>query len=262
MRTRFTVFVTMLTLLSLSCSTLGGLIGGATETPTPAIAGSSSSGADQTVEPSDPGDQPGPAVTAESTAPGGQEDEREPTPSPDESESSQCLVGRWRADHESFAGYLENAFETPAEGLIDFEFETGRGDLFLEFTEGGEMSMEGEDFQIDLAIVGLASFTFVLQADGSATYAADDRAIAIWGVDYESETEGEGEVLSLPEIGAEAVLDITPEGLFGYARSEGYTYRIERAPADAGHSPYQCSGDTLILGPEGFQPVRWERVSN
>ncbi|MFP3854346.1 MAG: hypothetical protein ACLFWD_08655, partial [Anaerolineales bacterium] len=198
----------------------------------------------------------------EPAVPDGQVEEREPTPGPDESESSQCLVGRWRADHESFAGYLEDAFESPAEGLLDFEFETGRGDLFLEFTDSGEMSMEGEDFQIDLQIVGLASFTFVLQADGSATYAADDQAIAIWDVDYESATEGEGEVLSLPEIGAEAVLNITPEGLFGYARSEGYTHEIERAPAGAGHSPYQCSGDTLTLGPEGFQPVRWERVSN
>lgn len=174
--------------------------------------------------------------------------------------ANQCLPGTWRADHESFAGYLENAFESPAGGAIDFEFQTGNGDLFLVFTPDGKMSMSSQDFQIDMQIVGLASFTFAIEADGSAEYAADDQAIAVWNVDYGSIAEGEGGVPSLPKAGARSELTITPDRLFGYAESEGYTLTVRDAPPGTNAAPYECYDDTLILGPEGFQPVRWERV--
>lgn len=245
---RWIVLLAALAIASLACSSLSGLLPGAPETATatptetPMIGSSSGSGDSGQPEPDN-------------------QDQEEPQPAPQVSGNDSCLVGTWRVVHESFSGYMEDAFESPAESMVDFEFQTGRGDLFLTFSPDGTMTMSGDDFQIDMQIVGLASFTFVLQAEGSASYAADGEAIASWGADYSSSAEGGGEVLTLPEIGAQAELTLTPGDLFLYAESEGFSWTIDGAPEDAGYSPYQCSGDTLILGPEGFQPVRWERVN-
>ncbi len=189
------------------------------------------------------------------------EEPSELAPGPDDSIASQCLVGLWRVNHESFAGYMEDAFETPAQSEVEFRFQTGRGDLFLEFSPDGVMSMSGQDFQIDMEIVGLASFTFFLQAEGSASYTANSEAIAVYNYDYESTAEGGGQVLTMPEVGAEATLTLTPDSLFLSAQSENLSRTIEGVPDESSASEYQCSGDTLVLGPADFQPVLWERVN-
>ena len=244
---RWVVLVATLAVASLACSSLSGLLPGssqATPTPTETPMMASSSGTDDS-------DQPEPD----------EQDPVEAEPAPELTGNDTCLVGTWRVVHESFSSYMEDAFESPAEGTVDFEFQTGRGDLFMTFGPDGTMSMSGDDFQIDMQIIGLASFTFLLQAEGSASYAADGEAVATWGTDYASSAEGGGQVLTLPEVGSQAELTLTPGDLFLYAESEGMSWTIQGAPDDAGYSPYQCSGDTLIIGQEGFQAVRWERVN-
>lgn len=236
----------ILALAASGCSAASSLMPAATETPTPTTLalGSSTGGS-------------GGSESDQSEA----EEPVEPASGPDSSASAQCLIGTWRVVHESFAGYMEDALDTPAEGAIDFEVQSGRGDMFMTFSPDGQYSVSSEDFEIDLQIVGLAEFTFLVQAEGTASYAADEEAVAAWGFNYDSSAAGSGEVLDLSQVSSQAELTLTPESLFAYAESEGYSWTVEGAPEDAGASPYYCSGNTLIFGPEDYQPVEWERVS-
>lgn len=176
--------------------------------------------------------------------------------------NAQCLVGTWSADHESFAGYLQDAFESNSgTSEIEFLFEAGGGDLLLTYDADGTMAMTGRDFQVDVEIVNLASFTFFVKADGIATYSANDDAIAIWDILYLSDAEGSGDVGGRETGETVAEISLTPELLFGYARSGLATlYIVDGAPADASTAPYSCQDDVLILGVEDYQPVRWHRV--
>lgn len=68
--------------------------------------------------------------------------------------------------YQSFAGYLEDAFESStSESAPDFQFATGQGDLLLTFTEWGRMSMHDEGFEVDMEIGDLASLTFLIGAE-------------------------------------------------------------------------------------------------
>jgi hypothetical protein len=176
--------------------------------------------------------------------------------------TAQCLIGTWAADHESFAGYLKDAFESNSGSSdVEFLFEAGGGDLLMSFDSEGRMSMTGRDFQVDVEIVNLASFTFFIQADGVASYSADDEAIAIWDVLYGSEAEGGGDAAGRQTGETEAEIVLTPELLFGYASSGPATlFFVDGTPADSSTAPYNCRGDVLILGVEDYQPVRWNRV--
>lgn len=234
--------------LSLACSSMAGLLPGEDPTPTPTET---------------------PAIfSSEGSGNSGQGEDDAPEPQPDEQEEAAepggdgCLVGTWRADHESFAGYIQDAFEQNAAGAgMEFAAEASRGDLLLTFTEDGQMSMSGEDFQVDLSIVGLANFTVLIDASGEATYAANGEVIASWNTTYESTGEGTGQVFTFPEVGAETAISLNPGMLFAYSRSENFQYTITGVPPEASLAPYSCQGDTLILGVEDYQPVRWERTS-
>lgn len=179
------------------------------------------------------------------------------------SASAECLVGTWAADHESFAGYMQDAYESSAAGSgIELIFGTGTGDLFMSFTSDGLMSVSGDDFQVDVEIPALsAQFTFFVNADGSAMYAADDMAIATWDFQYSSDASGEGVVMGSDTGEATAVINVTPDRLWGYSSAEGFTYPVEGAPEEARPALYTCEGDTLILGAQDYQPVLWNRVN-
>lgn len=221
-----------------------------TPTPTPQIISGSGEGGEQ----SDSGTE-----TDGETA-----DEEEAAPDSDPiSGLAECLVGTWAVDHASFAGYMQDAFESNAGGSgIEFNFGTGSGDLLMTFTSDGSMSVSGEDFQVDVEIPALsAQFTFFVNADGEASYAADDQAIAAWDFQYSSDASGEGVVLGSDTGEATAVINVTPERLWGYSTAEGFTYRVEGTPEESSTTAYTCEGDALILGVQDYQPVLWNRVN-
>ena len=177
--------------------------------------------------------------------------------------SADCLVGTWAADHESFAGYMQDAFESSTGGSgIELIVRTGGGDLFVTFAADGSMAVSGEDFQVDVEIVALvAEFTFFVNAEGDASYAADDHAIAGWDYQYSSEAEGEGVVLGSDTGEARAVINVTPDRLWAYTSASGVSYTVEGAPDGSSTAPYTCEADILILGAQDYQPVVWNRVN-
>jgi hypothetical protein len=177
--------------------------------------------------------------------------------------SAECLVGTWAADHESFAGYLQDAFESStSDSGIELVFRTGSGDLLIVFTADGSMAVLGEEFQVDVEIVNpAAQFTFFVNADGDANYAADDQAIAAWDFQYSSDASGEGVVLGMDTGESIAVINLTPDRLLAYTSANGFSYSVEEAPEESSTTPYTCQGDVLILGVPEFQPVLWNRVN-
>ena len=243
---------TALVALSLACSSLAGVLPGEeptpTPSPTPVISSSQGSGDSDQESQGDPQSEPG-------------ADEDEPQGIIGDSDA--CLVGTWRADHQSFAGYLEDAFDTNAgDAGLEFSVEAGGGDLLLTFTEDGQMSMQGEDFEVELTIGGLATINVVLDAEGEASYAANGEVIASWDQNYESLGVGSGQVLDMSEVGSTVELTLNPGMLFAYARSGPAELVITGVPDESSRAPYSCQGDTLILGVEDYQPVRWERTSD
>lgn len=194
---------------------------------------------------------------------GGQGEEGAVPDSEPISGSAGCLVGTWAVDHGSFAGYMQDAFtSSAADSGVELIFGTGNGDLFMTFTSDGSMAVSGEEFQVDVEIPALnAQFTFFVNADGDASYAADDQAIAAWDFQYSSDASGEGVVLGSDTGQATAVINVTPDRLWGYTSADGFSYSVEGTPEESSTSPYTCEGDILILGVQEFQPVRWNRVN-
>jgi hypothetical protein len=148
---------------------------------------------------------------------------------------------------------------TDVSDQVELVFQTGQGDMLLSFDSEGNAGFLVDDLEIQVSIVGLADFTFFLQGEGAAQYAADESLIATWGHTQDLASAGGGEVSGRPAA-AEAVLVLTPEQVFIAASSETLTLVVPGVPEDAQVTPYECEGNSLILNPDGTQSSSWTRV--
>jgi hypothetical protein len=239
-------------LLSLiACSTITGLAG-PTSTPTAAVSigesqGSGGEGSPSTNEQNDsqPNDSQSGELPSDSDMPQG---------------TASCLIGTWKADSDSLAAYMQDAFTKNSQGQLDIQVSHTGGDLFLTFAEDGTMTMASDGAQFGIAIANLANITVTVNAEGTASYAADAENIGVWNPDYASTASGEGQVLSLPKVSANAELTLTPDQLFAYAESDSMSYSVTGAPPSAHVAPYTCQGDTLVSGPPEYAPISWTRT--
>lgn len=246
---RWSAWLTMVgcVLSLMACGATPGLPGGsitATPSPSPEImSGDQSSTAV-------PPDQPGPSAVPD--------EPQGPTEAPQGIYG--CLVGKWQADSDSLAAYMQDAFARNADGKVDFQVSHTGGNLFLTFADDGTMTMASDSAQFDVSVANLAKVTVTVEAEGTASYADDGSYIAVWNQDYASSASGQGQVLSLPEVSSNAVVTITPDQLFAYAESSGFSISLPGLPASAHVAPYTCQGDTLVTGPPQFRPISWTRT--
>lgn len=233
-------------LLSLiSCSTVAGLAG-PTSTPTATVAiAQSQGGGDDASSTTEPNDSQAAEPPSDSDMPQGTAD---------------CLIGTWKADSDSLAAYMQDAFTKNAQGQLEIQVSHTSGDLFLTFAADGTMTMASDGAQFGIAIASLANISVTVNAEGTAAYAADGENIGVWNPEYASSASGEGQVLNLPKVSANAELTLTPDQLFAYAESSSMSYSVTGAPPSAHVAPYTCQGNTLVSGPPEYQPISWTRM--
>ena len=178
-------------------------------------------------------------------------------PTNEDKSNTSCLTGTWIVDHASMLGYLKDQANIPDQFVVVFQ--TGSGDMYLDFDDTGNTSIEVDSLVISITIVGYADFTFLIIGGGKATYAANETHIATWDHEDNIKTEGSGEIEGQP-TSIDAVLIVTPEQLYLESTADNIAMIVAGAPDTARITAYTCSSNSLALDPLGSQSTFWSRL--